>query len=63
LDEELKWHRRRGVPKAVPQVKGMKGKEAKIAALKIAITRYNDANMCSGTDEDGEWCFATFDRF
>jgi len=63
LDEELKWHRRRGVPKAVPQVKEMKGKEAKIAALKIAITRYNDANMCSDTDEDGEWCFATFDRF
>ena len=53
LDEELRWHRRRGVPKAVPQVKELKGKETKIAALKIAITRYNDSNLCSDSEEDG----------
>jgi len=39
LDEELRWHRRCGVPKAVPQVKELRGKEAKVAALKIASTR------------------------
>jgi len=39
LNEELRWYRRLGIPKPVPQVKQLKGKEARTPALKMAITK------------------------